>query len=69
MDTSLQPAAAALLKGLAQCAIESRTDFLGVRFPPDPTHLAQRWLAGAIYEETARRHFQKWSWSKSEIGN
>lgn len=67
MDTNLQPAAAALLKGLAQCAIESRTDLLGVRFPPDPTHLAERWLAGAVYEETARRHFQKWGWMKSEI--
>ncbi len=62
LDANLQPAAAGLLKGLTQCAIESQTDLLGVRFPPNPTHLAQRWLAGAVYEETARRHFQKWSW-------
>ncbi len=64
LDTNLQPAAASLLKGLTHCAIESQTDLLGVRFPPDPTHLAERWLAGAVYEETARRHFQKWSWLK-----
>lgn len=67
LDANLQPTAAALLKGLAQCAGESRTDLLGVRFPPDPTHLAERWLAGAIYEETARRHFQKWNWQR--VGN
>ena len=67
LDTSLLPAAAALVKGLAKCAIESRTDLLGVRFPPDPTHLAERWLAGAVYEESARRHFQKWSWLRSDI--
>lgn len=64
LDANLQPTAAALVKGLAHCAIESRTDLLGVRFPPDPTHLAERWLAGAIYEETARRHFQKWNWQR-----
>ncbi|MCA9067305.1 MAG: hypothetical protein KDA84_00170, partial [Planctomycetaceae bacterium] len=67
LDAHLQPTAASLLKGLAQCAIESRTDLLGTRFPPDPSHLAERWLAGAIYEETARRHFQKWNWQR--VGN
>ncbi len=66
LDGSLQPAAAVLLKGLAQCAIESQTDLLGIRFPPDPSWLAKRWLAGAIYEETARRQFQKWSWQQGE---
>jgi hypothetical protein len=67
LGTNLQPAAAALIKGLAQCANESQTDLLGIRFPPDPAHLAERWLAGSLYEETARRHFQKWNWLKVDV--
>lgn len=65
LQKSTQPTAAGLLLTLAKSAIESDTSFTGVRFPSDPSPLAEKWLATARYEHIATRTIQKHGWLKN----
>lgn len=64
LSAQMQPHAAALLVNLAQSARDTRTELSGERFPADSTVLAERWLAAAAYEDTARRHFHQQQWEQ-----
>ncbi len=64
LDIQKQPTAANLLGSLARSATASTADFEGIRFPNDPTELAETFLAASCYEMSARRHFQRDVWQQ-----
>ena len=57
-----QPTASALLQNLASHAVASESSLSGLRFPADPSPLAQMWLACARYATASRFEFQKSLW-------
>ncbi|WP_166823635.1 hypothetical protein [Thalassoroseus pseudoceratinae] len=62
LEIQKQPMAASLLGTLARSATASQTDFEGIRFPNDPSPLAETYLAASCYEMSARRHFEQDGW-------